>query len=120
MSDPKQSHGEKKPPLALIPPAANEECSKALALGRDKYGERNWLQNKVEMMTYLHALKRHIDRMLDGEDIDPESGAHHLGHVMAGSAIMLDARRHGMLIDNRVLPRVEPPSKPPLRPNAFT
>jgi len=107
MTDPKQAHGEKKPQLHLIPPAGNDEMAKALALGKGKYGERNWVNNKVEMTTYLSAMKRHIDRVLDGEDIDPESGAHHLGHVMAGCGIVLDARRHGMLIDNRVLPREE-------------
>jgi hypothetical protein len=48
-------------------------------------------------------MKRHIDKVIDGEDIDPESGAHHLGHVMAGCSIVLDACRHGTLIDNRIL-----------------
>lgn len=104
MTDPKKIYGDAKPPLHLIPPAGNEEQAKALALGASKYGERNWLRAQVEMTTYLAAMKRHIDKLLDGEDIDPESGAHHLGHVMAGCSIVLDARRHGTLIDNRVLP----------------
>jgi hypothetical protein len=105
MSDPKQAHGEKKPPLHLIPPAANDEMAKALALGASKYGQRNWvLGDCVNYTTYLAAMKRHIDRILDGEEIDPESGAHHLGHVMAGCGIVLDAKRHGKLIDDRVLP----------------
>lgn len=102
--DPKQQHGEKKPPLHLIPPAGNDEQSLALALGRAKYGERNWLRSKVNLTVYLSAMKRHIDKVLDGIDIDSESGAHHLGHVMAGCSIVLDARRHGTLIDDRVLP----------------
>ena len=52
-------------------------------------------------MTYLGAMKRHIDAIIDGEDIDPESRAHYLGHVAAGCAIVLDARKHGTLVDNR-------------------
>ncbi len=104
-ADPKKQLGEQKPPLALIAPAAEEECAKALACGGSKYGLWNWRINDVEMMTYLHAMKRHINCLLDGEDIDPESGAHHLGNVMAGCSIVLDARRHGKLIDNRVLPK---------------
>lgn len=107
-TDPKQVHGDKKIPLALIPPAGNEECAKALAFGAAKYGVRNWLDHPVAIMTYLHALKRHIDCVLDGEDIDPESNAHHLGHVMAGCAIILDAAKHGTLKDNRVLPASKP------------
>jgi hypothetical protein len=103
--DPKAAYGIQKPQLHLIPPAANEEMAKALALGAEKYGTFNWRRNRVAMTTYLAAMKRHIDRIIDGEDIDPESGAHHLGHVMAGCAIVLDARRHGMLEDDRVLPK---------------
>lgn len=75
-TDPKAKHGAEKPQLHLIPPAGNEEQAKALACGRDKYGERNWLRNRVGMRTYLSAMKRHIDCVLDGEDIDKESGAH--------------------------------------------
>lgn len=104
MSDPKKKFGDSKPQLHLIPPAANEECAKALALGASKYGVRNWMANKVNMTVYLSAMRRHMDCIADGEDIDPESAAHHLGHVMAGCAIVLDARRHGTLIDDRVLP----------------
>ena len=103
--DPKAAFGNQKPQLHLIPPAANEEMAKALALGAEKYGTFNWRRNRVAMTTYLAAMKRHIDRIIDGEDIDPESDAHHLGHVMAGCAIVLDARRHGMLEDDRVLPK---------------
>lgn len=104
MADPKKQCGDMKPQLHLIPPAGNEEQAKALMLGARKYGERNWLSNQVDMTTYLSAMKRHIDAVLDGEDFDPESGAHHLGHVMAGCSIILDARRHKTLVDDRRLP----------------
>jgi hypothetical protein len=107
MSDPKAVHGEKKPQLHLIPPAANDEMARALECGKKKYGEFNWRLIRVNMTTYLSAMRRHIDCLLDGEDIDPESGAHHLGHVLAGAGIVLDARRHGTLIDDRVLPKVD-------------
>lgn len=92
-----------KPQLHLIPAAGNREQAAALACGAAKYGERNWLGHPINMTTYLSAMKRHIDAILEGEDFDLESGAHHLGHVMAGCSIVLDARHHGTLIDNRVL-----------------
>lgn len=79
--------------------------AKALDCGRKKYGEFNWRKSDgVNMTVYLSAMLRHIGRLIDGEDVDPESGAHHLGHVLAGGAIVLDAQRHGKLIDDRVLP----------------
>lgn len=97
--DPKAAHGALKAPLWLVPPAAEEELAKALQHGIDKgYGHNNWRKTKVKRSVYLSAMKRHIGRILDGEDIDPESGAHHLGHVMANCAIILDAARHGTLV----------------------
>lgn len=100
-ADPKQAAGEQKPQLQLIPPALNRETSLALALGARKYGPWNWREHKVEIMTYLGAMRRHLDCVLEREDFDPESGAHHLGHVAAGCGIVLDALKHGTLVDNR-------------------
>jgi hypothetical protein len=108
MSDPKGEAGKLKPQLQLLPPAFNRETAKALACGASKYGEWNWRRNKVELMTYLGAIRRHIDAVMNGEDVDLESGAHHLGHVAAGCAIVLDAAECGQLIDNR--PRVSNPA----------
>ena len=100
-TDPKASQAIQKPQLQLIPPALNEETAKALSHGGIKYSPWNWRENKVEMMTYLGAMKRHIDCLIEGEDIDPDTGAHHLGCVAAGCGIVLDARKHGTLVDNR-------------------
>lgn len=100
-ADPKGEAGKAKSQLQLIPPSLNRETAKALSCGAAKYGPWNWRQNKVELMTYLGAMRRHIDAVMSGEDLDPESGAHHLGHVAAGCAIVIDAAEHGQLIDNR-------------------
>lgn len=99
--DPKGEAGKLKPQLQLIPPVFNTEVANALYLGSIKYGIYNWRHTNVEIMTYLGAMRRHIDCVLNGEDIDPESNAHHLGHVAAGCAIVLDALQHGTLVDNR-------------------
>ena len=99
--DPKGDAGLLKPQLQTIPPVLGTETAKALSLGAGKYGPWNWRSTKVEVMTYLGAMQRHIAAVIEGEDIDPESGAHHLGHVAAGCAIVLDARQCGTLVDNR-------------------
>ena len=99
--DPKKSQGEKKPQLQLIPPALNEATAQALQNGATKYGAWNWRENKVEMMTYLGAIRRHLDDFLEGENLAPDSGVHHLGHIAANCGILLDADKHGMLVDNR-------------------
>lgn len=108
--------GLAKPQLQLVPPVINTAMAAALKIGADKYGPWNWRTNKVEIMTYLGAMRRHIDAVLEGEDLDPESGAHHLGHVAAGCAIVLDALAHGTLVDNRP-PAHATESEVPLDPN---
>lgn len=111
--DPKGEAGKQKDQLQLIPPAINVEMAKALAAGAAKYGPWNWRTDHVEMMTYIGAIRRHLDAVLSREDLDPESGAHHLGHVAASCAIVLDAMQHGSLIDNRPPAKLteHPPSK---------
>lgn len=106
--DPKGDEGKKKPQLQLIPPALNVELAKALLYGATLagpdgtgYGPWNWRENKVEMMTYIGAIRRHLDDLLDREDIDPLSNAHHCGHIAANCAIILDALKFGSLVDNR-------------------
>jgi hypothetical protein len=102
-ADPKQRalQANPKPPLELLPSIFEIETALALQCGAKKYGPWNWRSEKVEIMTYLAAMRRHICAVLDGEDFDPESGAHHLGHVAAGCAIVMDAMKVGTLIDNR-------------------
>lgn len=103
--DPKGDAGKKKPQLQLIPPVLNRETAKALAFGAyhptKNYGPWNWREEKIEIMDYIGAIRRHIDCILEGEDIDLESGAHHLGHIAANCGIVLDAQKHGTLVDNR-------------------
>ena len=100
-TDPKKSAGDKKPQLQLIPPALSTEMARALQNGADKYGVWNWRENKIEVMTYIGAMRRHLDDFVEGEDTAPDSGVHHFGHVAANCAILLDAMKHNTLIDNR-------------------
>lgn len=103
--DPKGEIGKTKPQLQLIPPAFNLDVAAALNYGAKIYGPWNWRKDRVKTMTYIGAIRRHLDKFLDGEDLD-ESGATHLGHIAASCAILLDARKHGMLEDDR--PHVTP------------
>lgn len=100
--DPKGSEGAKKAPLHFLPSVALHETSWVLAGGAAKYGPWNWRENKVCMSTYRSAIGRHLDQWFDGrEDVDPESQRSHLAHIMASAAILLDAMKHGTLVDDR-------------------
>lgn len=99
--NPKTSIGVTKVPLHLVPPAATHFTALAFADGAKKYGPYNWRDKTVSTSVYYAAAKRHLDAFWDGEDLSSDAKVHHLGHVMACCAIMLDAMTIGKLNDDR-------------------
>jgi hypothetical protein len=102
--NPKDRVGAGKPPLHLIPPAAEILEAVVMGLGAKKYGPYNWRMTKVRATVYIAAAKRHLAQWLDGQDDDPESGVSHLAHARACLGILLDALATGHLIDDRPNP----------------
>lgn len=102
-ANPKQRYGDLKVPLHLVPPALSIGAARALGEGAQKYGAWNFRHTRIEAMTYIGAIQRHIAAYLDGEDVDPESlvGKRHLDGIAACVAILLDSEHLGTLIDNR-------------------
>lgn len=97
----------KKAPLALFPLAAMEGASRVLDKGASKHGGHfNWRKkgNEVQAKMYANAMMRHVMSWTEGEDLDPESGEHPLAHVIAGCALVLDAIKHGTMVDDRDKP----------------
>lgn len=93
--------------LELIPAAAMREEAKALDHGNRKDGRTpwNWRLVPISLRDQVGGLLRHLGAFMDGQDLDPASRAHHLGHVKGRASIMLDAIEHGTLIDDRVIGR---------------
>ncbi len=100
--NPKTALGEAKPKISSTPTIGIREMGKVFELGAKKYGRYNWRLHTVSATVYYDAAWRHLSAWFDGEDIDPESGVSHLAHVMACMTILLDAKQHGMLNDNRL------------------
>lgn len=100
-TNPKSRIGLTKPSLGAIPSAALLHLGGAMADGRDKYGLFNWREHSVAASVYEDAIWRHLLAWRDGEDTARDSGHHHLAHVMACCAILLDAAETGNLIDDR-------------------
>lgn len=99
--NPKDRIGTRKPPLHLIPPAAEIAESMVMALGAKKYGAANWRSTKVRASIYIAAARRHLLQWFDGQDDDPESGISHLAHARASLGILLDAIATESVIDDR-------------------
>ena len=66
----------------LIPPLAQAEMVKVLTFGAEKYEPDNWKKVPESKTRYFDALERHVWAWKMGEQIDPESGIHHLAHAM--------------------------------------
>lgn len=98
--------GRSKPPLHLIPPAAEILEAIVMGLGARKYQPYNWRSSKVRATVYLAAAKRHLAQWLDGSDNDAESGVSHLAHARACLGVLLDAQATGNMVDDRPLPGV--------------
>ena len=120
-TNPKDRIGAHKPPLDLIPPAAEILESVVMGLGARKYGPYNWRSASVKATIYVAAARRHLAQWLDGQDEDPESGVSHLAHARACLGILLDAIATKHWIDDRPPPGVaaelmaqftESPSRP--------
>lgn len=100
-TNPKDLVGQTKVPLGLFPGVAKIEGALALENGAKKYKAYNWRTTKVRISIYLDAIERHLLALRDGEDVADDSGVSHLGHIIAGAAIVLDAKACGTLIDDR-------------------
>jgi hypothetical protein len=99
--NPKTAEGRRKAPLRAVPPIALLHLGAAMDDGERKYGRFNWREQPVTASVYYDAIMRHILAWWDGEERAPDSGTHHLAHVMACCAILLDAASLGKLNDDR-------------------
>jgi hypothetical protein len=100
-NNPKTAIGISKAPLHTIPPVSLVHLGLAMEDGKKKYGLMNWRAKTVSASVYYDAMLRHLLAWWDGEDAAPDSKVHHLGHVMACCAILLDAEASTRLNDDR-------------------
>ena len=64
-----------------------EPCVRVFEYGIKKYAAWNWAKGMAWSVP-LGCVLRHLEKILDGEDLDPESGQLHWGHVLC-NLIML-------------------------------
>lgn len=102
-SNPKDIIGSTKASLCCVPCGPLFEVGAAMLDGSAKYGRHNWRVIGVRASVYYEAALRHLMRYWEGEDIDPDSGVHHLAHVSACCLIARDAAMCDKLDDDRPL-----------------
>ena len=90
--------------MHLWPETATIMGTLGLLDGALKYGRSNWREAGIKYTVYLDAMRRHATALLEGEEVDPDSGLPHICHILATAAIIVDAEAAGKLIDDRNYP----------------
>lgn len=84
-----QKHDQQKDPWNLVPWDTLVEVVKVLEHGRGKYGPWNWKKVDGRRWRYFNAMMRHGTAWWRGEKVDPESGLHHLAHLICSAMFLM-------------------------------
>ena len=95
-SNPKDALGINKAPMHCVSSAVLMEVGLAMLEGGRKYGAHNYRAMGVRASVYYDAVMRHMMTYWEGEDIDPDSGLHHVTKAIATLVVLRDS----MLIKN--------------------
>jgi|ERR1044072_6669289 hypothetical protein len=74
-------YNQGKPKWSLVHYKSLEPMVRVLMYGADKYAVDNWKKG-LDKREILDSLQRHVAALIDGQEVDPESGEHHIGHIM--------------------------------------
>lgn len=72
--------GRKPETYSLIPVGPLAELARVYGYGASKYSDNNWRKG-YPFSWSIDSLYRHIEAFRLGQNIDPESGLHHLAHA---------------------------------------
>lgn len=87
-----ERQNDNKIKLSLLPTVALREEAKVWQFGAKKYSRDNWkkLWGDKTINTCMDSLLRHAFSILEGEDIDNESGLYHAAHIRCNAAMILE------------------------------
>lgn len=77
-------YNEGKLKWSLIHYESMEPMVRVLEFGLKKYKIDNW-KIGLDKKENLESMMRHLTRIMDGEEIDPDSGLPHMGHIQCGA-----------------------------------
>lgn len=77
------------------------EMGLGMTEGEYKYGRHNFRSAPVRASVYYDAGMRHLFSWQSGEDIDPDSGLHHLTKLLSCMHVIRDAQIQGSWYDDR-------------------
>lgn len=86
--------------VGAVDPVARTELAKVAAFGTAKYDRGNYLKGYAWSLS-VDALHRHILAFESGEDLDPESGLHHMAHASWHCLALVSFAMHQLGTDDR-------------------
>ena len=93
--------GSKLERYDLVPFEALDEVARLYGKGALKYEANNWRKSYAWSLS-LAALLRHVSRWAQGEDIDPETGCHHMACVAWHALALVTFYIRSLGTDDRV------------------
>jgi hypothetical protein len=81
-----------KPRFSLLPWDALEKVVEVMEYGAKKYEKNNWRYVKDGYTRYIDAAYRHLSEMMQGKDLDSESGLTHIAHAATSLLFTLALR----------------------------
>jgi hypothetical protein len=100
-TNPKDSLGIRKAPISTVSAPFITGVGLAMMEGGRKYGRHNYRVAGVRASVYYDAIWRHMSAWFEGQDVDPESGLHHMLKIGACAAVMYDSIYRGNFEDDR-------------------
>jgi hypothetical protein len=92
--------GAKLARFDLVPPESEVELAQVYGKGSEKYEDRNW-EKGFDWSLSIAAMERHIKKFKAGEDLDDETGLHHLAHAAWHCFALIAFRARGIGKDDR-------------------
>lgn len=101
-SNPKDLIRSGKVPLSVVPVRVLWRVALGMLEGACKYGRHNYRALGCRASVYFDAtVFGHIFPWWEGEDIDPDSGLHHLDKAIASLMVLRDSMLQGNWVDDR-------------------
>ena len=91
-----------KPRFDLIPPDALLALAQHYAKGAEKYEPRNW-ERGMDWCRVYGSLQRHANKWMANQEIDKDSGSHHMIAVAWNALALYCYETRGVGVDDRPL-----------------
>jgi len=95
-------YNEDKLKWGLVDFDALDNMVRVLMYGEQKYDAHNWKKG-LPYVSVTESMLRHIYAFLRGEDVDPESGLPHTGHIMCNAMFLDYYWQHHKDMDDRFI-----------------